>query len=289
MSILTEIRSFGIGGLVEVVVLACLYYYIFLFFRGTRGAHVLAGLVLLMIVLMGLTRMLNLNELNWLLRQFSVYLAVALLIIFQPEIRSVLSELGRQRGVKFDENRRTVVDSVARAARQLSRQRVGALIALERRIGIRATEETGTKLDAEVTPELLASIFFPLTPLHDGGVIIRNNRIVAAGCLFPLSQRTEISKQLGTRHRAGIGLTEESDAVVVVVSAETGAISTCYRGQLTRDMDEDKLRESLSTLLLREQKPERWWQRAGEYLDLAPEDIAKTREDADADENADLP
>jgi diadenylate cyclase len=126
------------------------------------------------------------------------------------------------------------------------------LIAIERDVGTRAIQETGVAIDSEVTPELLINIFYPRTPLHDGGVVIQNNRIVAAACVFPLSQRDELGKTLGTRHRAAIGLTEETDAIAVVVSEETGSISVAYRGRLRRGLDEDRLRRVLSSVLLQE-------------------------------------
>jgi diadenylate cyclase len=157
-------------------------------------------------------------------------------------------------------DRRTVVDHLVEATHSLSDQKVGALIAVEREIGTRAIQETGTLLDAPVVPELLTTIFFPHTPLHDGGVIIGRNRIAAAGCLFPLSQRQDLLKTLGTRHRAAIGLTEETDAVVIVVSEETGTISVAYRGRLTSGLDDDRLKRILGSLLLSEHPAgDSWW------------------------------
>ena len=133
----------------------------------------------------------------------------------------------------------------------LSSRKIGALIAIEREVGIRPVQESGTQLDSLLTPELLTSLFFPNSPLHDGGVIIRGERITAAGCLFPLSQREELSRSLGTRHRAAIGLTEESDAVVLVVSEETGTVSIAHKGKLSRGLDEEKVQRMLNALLVR--------------------------------------
>jgi len=256
--------------------LAIMYYYIFLFFRGTRGAQVLVGLGLLLAVLIGITQVFNLDAVNWLLRRFSVYMAIALLVIFQPEIRRALAELGRQPAFVVSAERRNAVDHVVQAALVLAEHRVGALIAVEREIGTRAIQETGVRIDARAAPELLASIFFPHTPLHDGGVIIRGNRIMAAACVFPLSQKAELHRTLGTRHRAAVGLTEETDAVVVVVSEETGNISVSYRGRLSRGLDEERLRRFLSALLLRGGGSGSPWRRAQEKLDLTPEGIAKS-------------
>jgi len=264
--------------IVQVVVLACIFYYIFLFFRGTRGAQVLVGLALLLIVLIGVTHVFKLNELNWIVRHVSVYLAVALLVIFQPEIRRALAELGKQPAFAVPMERRTAVDHIIQTAVLLAEHRIGALIAVEREIGTRAIQETGIKLDAKVIPELLASIFFPHTPLHDGGVIIRGNRIMAAGCVFPLSQKAELHKTLGTRHRAAVGLSEETDAVVVVVSEETGTISICYRGRLSRGLDGERLKRFLSALLLKGTRGGSVWRRAQEKLDLTPEGIAKSED-----------
>jgi diadenylate cyclase len=259
---------------VQIAVLWVAYYYIFLFFRGTRGAQVLVGLAVLFFVLIILTQSFSLDVLSWILQRFSVVLGVALLVIFQPEIRRALAELGRQPVFSMSADKRTVIEAVVQAVAYLADQKIGGLIAIEREIGTRSVQETGVPLDTSLVPELLASIFFPHTPLHDGGVIISGDRIVAAGCVFPLSQDTELLKTLGTRHRAAVGLTEETDAVVVVVSEETGTISVSYRGRLSRGLDGDRVRRFLSTLL-RERKAGNAWRRAQKKLDLTPAGIAK--------------
>jgi diadenylate cyclase len=268
----------------QILALAVAFYYIFVFFKGTRGAQVLVGLSLLLVLLIGLTQFFNLDALNYILRNFSVYLAVAILVIFQPEIRRALAELGTQPALVVPAEKRTAVDHIVRAVMILAEHRVGALIAVEREIGTRTIQESGTKLDASVTPELLAGLFFPHTPLHDGGVIIRANRIVAAGCLFPLSTKAELQKKLGTRHRAAVGLSEETDAIVVVVSEETGTVSVAYRGRLSRGLDEERLKRFLSALLLRDRRASPW-QRAQRQLDLTPGGIAKAEQRA-AEEKA---
>lgn len=158
----------------------------------------------------------------------------------------------------------------------LAERRIGALIAIERTESTRAIQDTGVKLDARVNSDLLASLFFPHTPLHDGGVIVSGNRIVAAGCLFPLCQRPELSRGLGTRHRAAMGLTEEVDAIAIVVSEETGTVSISTRGRLSRDFDEERLRRFLSAVLVREQRGGTRWSRAREQLDLSFKGIAKS-------------
>ena len=266
-------------GMLEIGLLAVAVYYIILFFRGTRGAQVLLGFLLLLAVLLIVTQFLRLDVLNWVLERFSVYLAVAIIVIFQPEIRRALAELGKQHMFVGTTASRTLVDQVVEAVTLLAGRKIGALIAIEREIGLRAVQETGTAVDAVVTPELLSSIFFPYTPLHDGGVVIRQGRLVAAGCLFPLSQREGLAMELGTRHRAAIGLTEETDALVVVVSEETGTISVAYKGRLTRGLDDDTLRRLLSAVLLRPRGARNRWGRAREQLDLTPEGVAKTDED----------
>jgi len=263
--------------LLQVIVLAAAFYYVFLFFRGTRGAQVLVGFVLVLVFLIGLTQLFDLEVLNWILRNFFVFLGVALLIVFQPEIRRALAELGKQPVFVVSAEKRTAIDHVVRATEILAEHRVGALIAVEREIGTRAIQESGVRVDARVTSGLLASIFFPHTPLHDGGVIIRGNSILAASCVFPISQKEELHKGLGTRHRAAVGLSEETDAIVVVVSEETGTISVCYRGRLSRGLDGARLKRFLSALLLKGKGKESAWRRAQEQLDLTPEGIAKTQ------------
>jgi diadenylate cyclase len=270
-----------INSFLQVVLLAIAFYYILLFFRGTRGAQVLIGLALLLVVLLGLTYLVRWAELNYLLRRLSVGLALALLVIFQPEIRRALAELGSQPVFTASKEKRTMVDHIVQAVVTLAEHRVGALIAVEREIGTRAIQETGVTLNTTVVPELLASIFFPHTPLHDGGVIIQGSRIIAARCVFPLSQKMELYKELGTRHRAAVGLSEETDAVVIVVSEETGTISVSYRGRLSRGLDEERLRRFLSALLLKGKGAESAWKRAQEQLDLTPEGIAKSEQMAE--------
>jgi diadenylate cyclase len=276
-TILNSMQVFGFSGLIQVLVLACVYYYIFLFFQGTRGAQVLIGLALLIFGLIGLSHLLSLDVLGWFLRRITVVLGIALLVIFQPEIRRALAELGRQPSFVLSAEKRSVIDHIVQTAVALSEHRLGALIAIEREIGTRSIQESGTKLDAPVVPELLASIFYPHTPLHDGGVIIDGNRIKAAGCVFPLSQNLDLHKQLGTRHRAAVGISEETDAVVVIVSEETGTISVAYRGRLSRGLDTERLKRFLSSLL-RGRQTASAWKRAQEKLDLTPGGIAKSED-----------
>jgi len=250
-----------LNGWIEILCLAVIFYYLFFFLKGTRGAPVLTGLVLLFIGIIVLTRLIHLDALSWLLGRFSVYLAIAVLIIFQPEIRRALAELGKQHLFGNALSNETMVDQIVEATMYLARGKIGALIAIERAIGTRPIQETGIMLDSAVTSELLANVFSPHAPLHDGGVIIAGNRIVAARCMFPLSEQDKFSKALGTRHRAAVGLSDETDAVVVVVSEETGLISVSHEGHLIQNLDEDHLRHLLSDLLLQARKADYRWAR----------------------------
>lgn len=239
-----------LNGIIEILCLAVALYYVFYFLQGTRGAPVMAGLIMIYIILTAGTRFFRLEALKWLLEILSVYLAVALLIIFQPEIRHALAELGKRHYFVNIAREPSLVDNLVQAVNLLANRRIGALIAIEQSIGTRPIQETGVKLDSAVTPELLVAIFFPHSPLHDGGVIISGSRIVAARCTFPLSQQPELSRMTGTRHRAAAGMSDETDALVVVVSEESGFISIAHKGQLIQNLDDDQLRGFLSGILL---------------------------------------
>jgi diadenylate cyclase len=225
-------------------------YYGYLYFRGTRGAKVLTGLAIVFLALTLITTLLKLAVIGWILRSFSVFLAIALVVIFQPELRRALAELGGHPIFSLTSEKREMVHDLAEAVTQLSAKQFGALIAIERDTSIRVYEETGVQLEADFSVELLLTIFHPKTALHDGGVIIRNGRVAAAACIFPVSQRETLDRSLGLRHRAGLGLTEESDAVAVVVSEETGGISICHRRRLERDFTPETFRKRIGELLL---------------------------------------
>jgi diadenylate cyclase len=244
----------GWPGWVEIFILTAMLYFLFWLFKGTRGAAILSGLIIVFGALYAITSLSNLDILNWLLSKLMLYISLAVMVIFQPEIRRVLARLGRQPVWKSNGivSQVSLVEPIIQSIKVLSQRKIGALIAIEREIGTRAIQDSGTKLNSAVSAELLSTIFFPHTPLHDGGVIISGDRICAAGCLFPLSQKEKLSKMLGTRHRAAIGITEETDAVVIVVSEETGAVSIAYNGRLKRGLEEDRLKRILSSLLRRE-------------------------------------
>jgi len=244
----------GGAGWIEIFILTAMLYFLFWLFKGTRGAAILSGLIIVFGALYVITSLSNLHILNWLLSKLMLYISLAVMVIFQPEIRRVLARLGRQ--PMWHSNRiisqKSLVEPIMQAVKILSQRKIGALIAIEREIGTRAFQDSGVRMNSSVSAELLATIFFPHTPLHDGGVIISSDRISAAGCLFPLSQKEGLSKMLGTRHRAAIGITEETDTIVVVVSEETGAVSVAYNGRLRRGLDESQLRRVLSSMLRRE-------------------------------------
>lgn len=252
-------------GMLEIALLAIAFYYILSFFKGTRGAQILSGFAIVYAALLLLTYALNLDALQWMLQRFTVYLLVALLIIFQPEIRRALAGLRPARFFSNGESDHSLVERLMEAVKRLSENKIGALIVIERSVSTEPYQEAGTLLDSRVSPELLMSLFYPNSALHDGGVIIRGDRIVAAGCVFPLSQRPKLSSSLGTRHRAALGLSEETDAIIIVISEETGAVSIAYKGRLRRGLAEDLIERFLTSTLLRgatrpETPPSRWRQ-----------------------------
>src|SRR5437879_1793936 len=216
-------------------------YYGYLYCLLTRGAKVLTGLAIVFLTLTLISQLLNLVVIGWIIRSFSVFLAVALVVIFQPELRRGLAELGGHPIFSLTSEKRETVHDIAEAVTQLANKQFGALIAIERDTSIRVYEETGVILDSHFSVELLLTIFHPKAALHDGGVVMRNGRIAAAACIFPVSQRETLDRTLGLRHRAALGLTEESDAVAVVISEETGGISICHRRRIERNFTTEPL------------------------------------------------
>ncbi|MBV9391749.1 MAG: TIGR00159 family protein [Verrucomicrobia bacterium] len=234
---------------VEILLLAVAIYYGYLYLRGTRGAKVLTGLAFLFIGLTLISQILNLVVIGWLLRELSAFLAIALVVIFQPELRRALAELGSSRFFSSPIQKKETIDIITDSVFELASKQIGALIAIERNTPIRSFAESGVNIDCYISQELILTIFFPKTPLHDGGVIIRDDRIIAAACIFPVSQREDLDRSLGLRHRAALGITEESDAVAVVVSEETGSISLCFRGRIERGLKSGQFETRLSELL----------------------------------------
>ncbi|MBA2622427.1 MAG: TIGR00159 family protein [Chthoniobacterales bacterium] len=237
-------------GLFEILLLSVGVYYGYLYFRGTRGAKVLTGLAIVFLTLTLISQLLNLTVIGWIVRSFSVFLAVALVVIFQPELRRGLAALGGHPIFSLTSEKRETVHDIAEAVSQLANKQFGALIAIERDTSIRVYEETGVELDACFSVELLLTLFYPKSALHDGGVVMRNGRIAAAACIFPVSQRETLDRSLGLRHRAGLGITEESDAIAVIVSEETGGISICHRRRIERNFTPETFRKRIGELLL---------------------------------------
>lgn len=273
MNWLHSIEYPGLNGMVEILILAVIFYFLVKFFRGTRGSSILTGITIVLAVLMMVTRFTNLFVLNFLLQKLMPFLAVALVVIFQPEIRRALARLGRHGNFISGKARRALADPIADAVLLLALRKTGALIAIEREVETRGIQDTGTLLNCELSAELLNTIFYPGTPLHDGGVIISENRIAAAGCVFPLTQNDNLSRDLGTRHRAAVGLTEETDTLVIVVSEETGIISIAYNGHLKRGFDGPHLRRVLTSFLGRENGLRQLARRRNDGADESPDFI----------------
>jgi len=230
----------------DILIVAFLVYQLLQFIRGTHAVQMaLGGMVLVLVYF--LSQWFHLEAVNWLLRTFMPYVVFGIIVVFQAEIRKVLAHLGKPPLLGAFSGQRTeeVVDEVVLAATSLAAQRTGAIVVLEREMGLRAYIETGIGLDALLTYDLLISIFNPGTPLHDGAVIVQGNRVAAAACFLPLTVNPELSRQLGSRHRAAIGLTEDTDAVAVVVSEETGTISVVTGGRIRRDLDGRSLKWAL--------------------------------------------
>src|SRR5262245_44007661 len=204
----------------EILILALGIYYVFIFIRGSRGAPVVTGFLVLLLALTLLTKLLQLTVLSALLDKLFAFLAVAVLVIFQPELRRILAELGNLPIFTNPREQRENIEVVVETVDRLAPVKIGALLAIEQQIQLSEAVVSGVPIDCEATPEMLETIFFPNNAIHDGGVILKNGRILMAACMFPLTQRPDLPKSLGTRHRAAIGLSEETDAVVVVVSEE---------------------------------------------------------------------
>jgi len=240
---------------IDILLVAVLIYQVLVMIRGTRAAPMLAGVAVIAIAFY-LARIGKLPTMSWLVSRLVPYVIFALIVVFQAEIRHVLADLGRRlslgRGSAADGDS---YDDIVLAANLFSQHQTGALIVIEREIGLRTLVESGVPLDARLSYDLLATVFRPSAPLHDGAVIVQKDRIAAAACFLPLSMNPMLSTQLGTRHRAGIGITEETDAIAVIVSEETGAISLAIAGKIERDLTVEQLRERLSTELRRYMSP----------------------------------
>jgi len=233
--------------ILDILLVTVILYRLLLIIKGTKAAQMLIGLGVLFIAFV-LSKYLGLYTIDWIIQSLWAQIVLAIIILFQPEIRRTLAQMGEARflpSFTTAEELRSL-EEIIKASVALSNRKIGALIVIEKDTNLKDFIEMGTQLDAKVSRELLLSIFHPTAPIHDGAVIIRGNRVVAAGCFLPLTLSAEISKSLGTRHRAGIGLTEETDAVVIIVSEETGSITTAIGGDLKKNVDTTSLRNFLT-------------------------------------------
>jgi len=271
----TVLQSFRLRDAVDILVVAVVLYRVFVMFKETRAVQMLLGLGGLMVASF-VARRFELYSTSWLLENFWSFWVLALIVLFQPELRRALAQLGQSRlfqgmALVAREQRSHLLDDVVKAADALAAKRIGALVVLERSTGLRNYAELGVPLDALVSADLLVSLFLPYSPLHDGAVFVRGNRVAAAGCFLPLSRNTQLARAMGTRHRAALGLAEETDAVVLVVSEETGRISLAVGGNMESPLDRDLLRRRLVELFSLGAEPPaqrrvHWWVPARGWL-----------------------
>ncbi len=260
----------SIKDIIDVAIVTYIIYHVILLVRGTRAVQLLKG-ILVLVIIWALSTWFDLFTLRWLMNQIFNFGIFAIFIIFQPELRRALEQLGRGkifgRSSAEDEEFNKLIGEVIKAVNYLARRKIGALIVFERQTGLNEYTESGIPMQSMVSSQLLINIFIPNTPLHDGAVIIQNNQIAAAACYLPLSENPFISKELGTRHRAAIGISEVGDAVSVVVSEETGQISLAINGQVVRDIKEEslisKLYEELRPNSTPKEKRPMFWRRKG--------------------------
>ena len=268
-SALTYFKGFfmvlKITDLVDVLLIAVIVYQLLKLIKETRALQLVKGILILFFVL-ELSSWFRLTTLNYLLRSAMQAGMFAIVVIFQPELRSILEKVGRSKvgriisiGSNTTDSRTLAIQEIAQAAANLSAEKVGALVVIERETKLGDIIGTGTLIDAEVSSALLENIFVPKTPLHDGAVIIRGDRVHTAGCLLPLTSNENLSRELGTRHRAALGISEASDAIVVVVSEETGKISIAAGGALTRNLDKESLTAALKKTILTDEEKSWFW------------------------------
>ncbi len=242
--------------ILEVIILWAVFYRILVFFEGTRAFQVLKGITYLLIAFL-LFQILGFETLNWLLTKFFAISIIAVLIIFQQELRYGLARLGQQHlfNISLEESEiMAIIEEITNAIYRMAKQKIGGLIAIERETKLKTYIESGVPLDGKVTSELIQSVFSPQSPIHDGGVICRGDRVVAAACLFPLSENPNFSKIIGTRHRAALGITEQTDAVVVMVSEETSEVSVATDGRFIPIVNKERLVNILKNLLVTPKK-----------------------------------
>ncbi len=245
--ILTYAQNIRLADVIDIMIVAYIIYKLMMLIRETRAEQLIRGIIALLIFT-AVTKQLNLYTIQWIINNILFYGVVSLLIVFQPELRRGLEYIGRSNFLSKPiveikgEQISKLTGEVSAAVASLARQKIGALIVIERSTGLNEIIESGTRLDADVSSELLINIFIPNTPLHDGAVIIRGDKVRAAACFLPLTENITLSKELGTRHRAALGISERSDAIAIVVSEETGAVSIAESGKITRYVDDETLK-----------------------------------------------
>ncbi|WP_373292393.1 diadenylate cyclase CdaA [Sporolactobacillus putidus] len=243
--------------IIDILIVTYLIYKVILIIRGTKAVQLAKG-ILVIVGVWFLSSLFQLKTLEWILNNAITYGLFAIIVIFQPELRRVLEQLGRgrlfSRGTIVEEQHKQMTDAIVKASSYMAKRRIGALMSIERKTGLNDYIETGIPLHGNLTSQLLINIFIPNTPLHDGAVIIRGNEVVAAACYLPLSESPFISKELGTRHRAAMGVSEVTDSLTVVVSEETGGITVTKNGEMFRDIPEERLAEILQTELNKSEK-----------------------------------
>lgn len=259
--------------MLDILLVTLVFYALLRLIHGTQAVQLVRGILLFILVAITVANLLELTAFTWLIQGSISALLVAIPVIFQPEIRRALERLGRTSAILTrpgEEEASQVIEEVCDAAVYLSEHRLGALIIFERETGLQEFVDTGSILDSQVSSEILIAIFYPYTTLHDGAAILREDRLVAAGCVLPLTENPSLHRRFGTRHRAAIGLSEQTDAVVVVVSEEQGTISVAHGGRIVQRLDRDRLRNILRALhrplLRRELRTHRRWQRLVQHL-----------------------
>ncbi|MEG6586936.1 diadenylate cyclase CdaA [Dendrosporobacter sp. 1207_IL3150] len=253
------ISTISLLDILDILIVAVVLYKLYVMIKDTRALALLKGLIVLLIITL-VSRWLGLNVIYWLMQKTMTVVLVALPVVFQPELRRTLEHLGRgklfgKNALLNQEETESLITEIANAAAVLAKNKIGALIVLERGTGLNDYSDSGIQVDGLVSQEFLINMFIPNTPLHDGAAIIRGNRVLAAGCLLPLTDDHSLNKELGTRHRAAIGVTEQTDAIVIVVSEETGIISVAKSGRLVRYLDTEELIQTLRPLFTNRPSP----------------------------------
>ena len=244
--------------IIDILIVSCIIYRIILLIRGTRAVQMLVGIIVITIIYF-ISSQLDLLALHWLLRTFLSSILLIVIIVFQRDIRRALTQMGKTPFQRNQDMAAHEINEIISAAVYMARRRIGALIIIERETGLRDYIDSGFVIDANLLQELLVAIFFPMSPMHDGGVIIQKGRIHSAGCLLPLSKNPDIDKRFGTRHRAALGLSEETDAIIIVVSEETQEISIVQGGEITPLHDEEKLTRMLNNIFITREHTSPLW------------------------------